>query len=318
MAKVFFLGKIAVTGGAGFIGSHLVQELVEKGHKVRVIDNLSFGKKANLTEFLDEIEFIEADIRNFEKLKDSFKNTDCVFHLAALRSVFPSFDNPREYADVNISGTLNVLKAAIEQNVKKVIFASSSSVYGMSEKFPQKETDVADPKSPYALTKYVGEYYMKHFFEQHGLETVSLRYFNVFGPKQGSDSNYAAVIPKFIKAVLQDEKPIIFGTGEQSRDFTFVKDVVLANISAMNAGKKAGGKVFNICNGKSVSINRLLGLVNKNLGKNILPVFAPSRESEAMKTEGSTKLAKEFLGFECKYSFEKGLEELINWSQINF
>ncbi len=305
------MANVVVTGGAGFIGSHLCEKLVEKGFHVRVVDNLSSGKKNNLSKIIKAIEFARADIKNFSLLKKHFRNADCVFHLAALRSVMESVRKPAEFARVNIEGTINVLEAAKQSNAGRVVFASSSSVYGNCSVFPQKESFIPMPLSPYAVSKLACEHLLRQYFEVFGTETISLRYFNVFGPRQDKNSEYAAVIPKFISLVLEGKKPEIFGSGKQSRDFTFVEDIANANIAAMKAKKRAVGKAINIASGKSVSVNRVLEDVNRITGKNIKPVHLPARKEEVFKTLADTVLAKKLLGFKCKWEFDDALKRTI-------
>ena len=279
--------RIIVTGGAGFIGSHISRELVKQGHEVIVIDNLFAGKIENIKDILPKIRFIKGDIRDLDLLKKEFKNADFVSHQAARRSVPESVENPYEYNDVNINGHLNVLEAARINDIKRIVFASSSSVYGEREDFPEKETDLPNPISPYAITKLAGENYCKMFYELYGLETVSLRYFNVFGPCQDPNSQYTCVIPKFIKAVLNNQQPTIYWDGEQSRDFTYVENNVLANISSFQT--------------------------NEYLGKNIKAKFELRRKGDVRNTLGDNTKAKRLLGYETKVDFRKGLKRTIEW-----
>jgi len=301
--------KYIVTGGAGFIGSHIVEELVKKGEDVTVIDNLSFGKRENLEKVNDKINFIEGDIRDKDLLNKEFKGKDFILHQAALRSVLNSFNNPEEYHDVNVNGTLNVLKAAKECNVKKVVFASSSSVYGDVKEFPQKEAHTTNPISPYAKTKLKAEKLCKEYSEK-GLQTVSLRYFNVFGPKQDPKSEYAAVIPKFITALLNNQQPTIYGDGEQSRDFTFVKNVVNANIKA--CGENTSGEIINIACGEKITVNQLLEKINQLLGKNIQARYKKPRKGDVKHTLADVSKQKELLKPEL-INFDEGLKKTIEW-----
>jgi len=301
--------KYLVTGGAGFIGSHIVEELVRKGEEVTVIDNLSFGKLENLEKVNDKINFIEGDIRNLELLQNEFEGADFILHQAALRSVPKSLEAPEEYHDVNVNGTLNVLKAALENNVKKVVFASSSSIYGDAKEFPQKETHTPNPISPYAKTKLEAEKLCKEYSEK-GIETVSLRYFNVFGPKQDPSSQYAAVIPKFITSVLNNKQPIIYGDGKQSRDFTFVKNVVNANIKACQ--EKINKETINIACQKSITINELLRKINNILGKDIQAIYDDPRPGDAKHTLADTSKQKELLKLDL-IDFDQGLKETVEW-----
>ncbi len=301
-----------VTGGAGFIGSHIVFELVKSGNKVRVLDNFSSGKEENLKAVFDKIELVKGDIRDIELLKKATSGVDYCLHQAALRSVPKSVKFPQEYNDVNISGTLNVLLAAKENKVKRVVFASSSSVYGDVKKFPQSEIDLPLLISPYALTKLAGEYWCRVFSRQYGLETVSLRYFNVFGPRQSLDDEYAVVIPKFIVSVLKNQPPPVYGDGKQSRDFTFVENVVQANILAAKK-EVASGKVFNIACGCDHTVIGLAKTINSILGKNIKPVFLPLRPGDVRKTLADIRSAKKYLGFKPKVDFETGIKRTVEW-----
>ena len=320
------MSKYLVTGGAGFIGSHIVERLLKDGHSVRVLDNLSSGKLENLdfsfgdsslrTENgqlkTDKIDFIKADIRDYNTCLTACEGIDYVLHQAALRSVPKSMSNPYEYNAVNIDGTLNMLKAAGEKGVKRLVFASSSSVYGDTDIFPQKETALPLLISPYALSKLAGEYYCRIFSKNFGLETVCLRYFNVFGPRQSLDDEYAVVIPKFISCILNDQQPPIFGNGKQSRDFTFVENVVQANLlSATCAG--ASGEVFNIANGKDNTVLGLVEILNSIINKSINPSFEPIRKGDVFRTLADTSKAKEILGFEPKHSFEQGLKRTVEY-----
>lgn len=302
--------KYLVTGGAGFIGSNIVLELVRKGHEVGVIDNLSFGKIENLELVKDKIKFVEGDIRDLDLLEKEFKGVDFVLHQAALRSVPESFKKSEEYFDVNVNGTKNVLEAALRNNVKKVVFASSAAVYGDSEELPQKEDTMASPKSPYAQSKLDGERLCKEYSE-NGLKILMLRYFNVFGPMQDPSSEYSNVIPKFIKLVLEGIQPTIFGDGKQSRDFIYVKDVVKANLKACEEG--ISGEVINIARGKGISVNGLLSNINSILGGEIRAKFEGSREGDVKHMLADISKQKKLLKIEPDYSFEEGLKETIDW-----
>lgn len=264
--------KFLVTGGAGFIGSHITETLLKNKNSVRVLDNFSSGKKANLAPFIGKIDLIRGDIRSYNACLKATRGVDFVCHQAALRSVPKSLVNPRDYNEVNIQGTLNLLKAAVENKVKIFVFASSSSIYGDISKFPEKEDFLPQPISPYALSKLAGEHYCKIFSYHYALPTVSLRYFNVFGPRQSLDDEYAVVIPKFISCLFRNERPPIFGNGKQSRDFTYISNIVEANILAMRLAKSKG-EVFNIASGCDYTILELVEILNKLMKKNIKPVF---------------------------------------------
>jgi UDP-glucose 4-epimerase len=308
------MSNFLVTGGAGFIGSHIVERLVNSGYKVKVLDNFSSGSMENLSDFLDKIDLIKDDIRNLEILRASLKGVDCVLHHAALRSVPKSLNNPYEYNEVNINGTLNLLKASYELGVKRFVFASSSAIYGDSESFPEKEEDSPKLISPYALTKLTGEYYCRIFTEIYGLQTVSLRYFNVFGPRQALDDEYAVVIPKFIIHTLKDEPAPIYGTGKQSRDFIYIDNVVDANILAATKEDVESG-VYNIGTGKSHTILELLRILNQIMHRSIKPVFEKPRPGDVFKTQADISKAKRFLGYRPKIDFIEGLKRTISWFQ---
>jgi len=302
--------KYIVTGGAGFIGSHIAEELVKQKEDVTIIDNLSSGKLENIKEFKNKIKLVEGDIRNINLLKKEFKDADFVLHQAALKSVPGSFNNPEEYHDVNINGTLNVLKAAKECNVKRVIFASSGAVYGPCKVFPQKEDFYPKPTSPYGLTKLVGEHYCKIFNDSLGIETVSLRYFNVFGPRQDPESEYANVIPKFIALVNSGNQPTIFSDGEQTRDFIYVKEVAEANIKACK--ENVSGEIINIASGASITINQLLKKINNILGKDIKAEYGKPRKGDVKHSLADISKQRELLKIKPN-DFDTNLMEMINW-----
>ena len=306
--------KYLVTGGAGFIGSHIVEKLLKDGEYVRVIDNFSSGKKENLdfAKGNKSFELIEADIRNYDRCLSATKDMDYVLHQAALRSVPKSMKDPYSYNDVNINGTLNLLRAAKENNIKRFVFASSSSVYGETETFPEREDFLPLLISPYALSKLAGEYYCRIFSENYKLTTVSLRYFNVFGPRQSLDDEYAVVIPKFIHCLLHDEQPPIFGNGKQSRDFTYIANVVEANIlAATREGVKSA--VFNVANNKDHTVLELVEILNKIMNKSIQPKFLPPRLGDVFKTLADISRIKEALGFKPLVDFETGLKLTVDW-----
>ena len=304
--------KIIVTGGAGFIGSHISRKLVNLGHQVIVVDNLCEGNLKNIQDFKNKIKFFKEDILNLKSLQKIFKGVDFVFHEAALRSVERSVNNPVETNKVNIEGTLNVLMAARDNKVKRVIFASSSSIYGEQKSKVFKETLCPNPISPYALSKLAGEFYLKQFSSLYGLQTISLRYFNVFGPYQDPTNEYANVIPIFITKVLKDKPVTIHWDGQQSRDFNYIDNVVEVNMLAMKA-KKTQGEVINVCNGETHSINFLFKTINKILGKNMKPVYGPKRAGDVRSTLGDPALAEKILGFKPKINFEEGLKKTIAW-----
>ncbi len=311
--------RYLITGGAGFIGSHIVEELLRRGYFVRVLDNLSTGKIKNISEFMNKIEFVKGDIRDFSLLKKVTKGVDFIFHQAALPSVPRSVKDPLTTNDVNIQGSLNVFYAAKENKVKRVVYASSSSIYGniKIKKFSsKKEFQIPFPLSPYAVSKLTPEYYASVFYKVYGLETVCLRYFNVFGPKQNPDSQYAAVIPKFIKIMLKNKRPPIYGDGTQTRDFTFVKNVVIANLLAMSK-KKAKGRIFNIACGRRYSVKFLVDSLNRIMHKDILPLYCKEREADVKHSLANINLAKKILGYTSQISFYEGLKITVNWYKKN-
>ncbi|MBI4982062.1 MAG: SDR family oxidoreductase [Candidatus Omnitrophica bacterium] len=306
------MSRFLVTGGAGFIGSHIVEELVSRKHFVRILDNFSSGKISNLEKVSGKIEIIKGDIRSVCDCNKACAGIDFVLHQAALRSVPKSMKNPEEYNDVNITGTLNVLQAALSSKVKRFVFASSSSVYGDVKSFPEKEDFFPQLISPYALSKLAGEYYCRIFSLNYGLETACLRYFNVFGERQALDDEYAVVIPKFISCMLNNENPPIFGTGKQSRDFTYVKNVVNANLlAASKPGLK--GDVFNVASGKDYSVLELVKFLNQILKKDIKPLFLKPRQGDVFKTNASLLKIKKMLGFSPKISFIEGLKLTVEY-----
>jgi UDP-glucose 4-epimerase len=302
--------RILVTGGAGFIGSNLAKELAKENYVV-ILDDLSTGRMENIKVLIkkENVNFINGSITDVDLLQKSFAQIDYVFHLAAIPSVPRSIKDPRNSNEANITGTLNVLIAARDADVKKVVFASSSSVYGDTPTLPKSENLPLNPLSPYAITKMTGEFYCKIFKDLYGLQTVALRYFNVFGPRQDPNSQYAAVIPKFINAVLNDKAPEIYGDGEQSRDFTFVKHVVSANILACESEMKG---LFNMACGRRITLNQLVNLINEILGKSIRPVYGEPRPGDIKHSMADISRAKAF-GFEPKSNFKEELKETIWW-----
>lgn len=301
-----------VTGGAGFIGSNIVEKLVEMGEKVRVIDNFSTGKYENLEPFIKKIELIKGDIRNYSDIKKATKRVDYILHQAAMRSVPKSVDNPVGSNDNNINGTLNVLLAAKENGVKKVVYASSSSVYGDCKVFPQKEDFRPQPISPYAVSKLAAEYYCVMFSKTYGLPTTSLRYFNVFGPRQNPESKYSAVIPKFIELALKRKPLQIEWDGRQSRDFTYIENVVDVNIKAA-LSKKSDGKVYNVACGTTVSLLEIAKFLEKFLGYKLERKFLPKRKGDVRKTWADISRIKKDLNYSIKVGFEEGLLRTLNW-----
>lgn len=302
--------RYLVTGGAGFIGSNIVEELVKRGNSVRVIDNFSTGKKENLTGFLNDVELIEGDIRNIDSVMQAAAGIDVILHQAALPSVPRSVADPITSNEVNVGGTLNVLKAALDTSVKRVVYASSSSVYGDNPILPKHEDMIPNPLSPYAVSKLAGEKYCVVFSRVYGLETISLRYFNVFGPRQDPDSQYSAVIPKFIKIMIHNEKPTIYGDGEQSRDFTYVANVVEANLLAASAQCDSGVVMNCACHGQT-TLNELVKEINTVLAKNIIPAYEKSRSGDIKDSFADVDLAKKMIGYIPQVSFEDGLKKTV-------
>ncbi|MBF0384630.1 MAG: SDR family oxidoreductase [Candidatus Omnitrophica bacterium] len=308
------MSKFLVAGGAGFIGSHITEHLLDRKHFVRVLDNFCSGKKENIAFSKEynskQFELIEGDIRDKKVCDKAAKGMDYVLLLAALRSVPKSFTCPKEYNDVNINGTLNMLEAAVKARIKRFVFSSSSSIYGDQEKFPIKEAAIPKFISPYALTKQAGENYCRIFSEKDGLETVSLRYFNIFGPRQALDDDYAVVIPKFIKCLIKNDNPPIFGDGHQSRDFTYVDNVVQANIlAATKPGIKLG--VFNVACAEETSVIKLVDILNKILKRNIKPVFLKKRPGDIYRTIADISSISKSLGYIPKIRIEEGLIKTV-------
>lgn len=301
--------RAAVTGGAGFIGSHLAEELVKRDYQVTILDNLFSGRMENLAGLIrkDNVQFIEGSITNLSLLKEIFQNIDFVFHQAAISSVPGSIEDPSATSEVNITGTLNVLLAARDNQVKKVIYASSSAVYGDTPALPKREDLLPSPQSPYAVSKLAAEHYCQVFQEVYGVTTVCLRYFNVYGPRQNPDSQYAAVIPIFIKRAAEGSPLTIFGDGKQTRDLVYISDVVEANILA--AESNASG-VYNIGQGKSITINELAKLIIKLVGTDVKPVYQQPRDGDVRHSLADISKAKTF-GYEPEYGLEEGLKETI-------
>lgn len=305
-----------VTGGAGFIGSNLCEAILKLGYRVRCLDDLSIGKQENIDLFIDNenYEFIKGDIRDYETCLDATSGVDYVLHQAAWGSVPRSVEMPLTYNDINIKGTLNIFEASRENNVKKVVYASSSSVYGDEETLPKVEGKEGNVLSPYALTKSVDEKYAKLYSDLYGLDTYGLRYFNVFGRRQDPDGAYAAVIPKFIKLLLNDERPTINGDGKQSRDFTYIENVIEANLKALKADSEYSGEAFNIAFGGREYLNDIYSLLAELLDKkNIKPIYGPDRVGDIKHSNADISKAKRLLGYDPDWSFEKGIREAIEW-----
>jgi nucleoside-diphosphate-sugar epimerase len=304
--------RFLVTGGAGFIGSNTVDELVRRGHSVVVLDDLSSGKEENLAESRNKISFIKGSITDLEAVRKAVHEAECVLHLAARTSVPRSVKDPLETNRINVDGTLNVFLAARDAKVKRVIFAASSSAYGETPTQPKVETMQPEPISPYGVTKYVGELYAQTFGRVYGLENVSLRYFNIFGPRQDPGSPYSGVLAKFCTAFLEDSQPVIFGDGEQTRDFTFIENVVQASLLACEA-PNISGKVFNVGVGGRFSLNQTVELLRKISGKRIEAKYDAPRDGDIRDSQADIAQAREFLGYEPQVDFEEGLRRTFEW-----
>lgn len=301
-----------VTGGSGFIGSHIVDELLRRGEKVSVLDSLATGGAGNLAEVGDRVAWSKADIRDLEKIRPHFEGVEYVVHLAALPSVPRSVADPVTSNAVNIDGTLNVLVAARDARARRVVFAASSSAYGDNPILPRHESHQPRPLSPYALTKLCGEYYCQLFTHLYGLEAVALRYFNIFGPRQNPDSPYTGVLSKFIVAYLRGATPVIFGDGEQSRDFTYVTNCVDATLRASTA-PGAPGKVFNIGVGEKYTLNQTITLLNEIFGREVRPRYDAPRAGDVRDSQADITLARQVLGYQPKVRFEQGLRQTVEW-----
>jgi UDP-glucose 4-epimerase len=302
-----------VTGGAGFIGSHIVHALVRRGDQVRVLDNLSTGRRQNVGPLLDKIELIEADLNDTAALAQAMAGCDVVFHEAALASVPLSIDKPLATHEACATGTLNVLDQARRAGVKRLVYAASSSAYGNQPNPSKTEEDLPAPLSPYAAAKLTGELYCQAFWHSYGLETVCLRYFNVFGPRQDPSGPYAAVIPLFIKSILSGQRPTIYGDGQQTRDFAYVENVVQANLKAAAAPREAAGRVFNVGNGRSTSLIDLLRTLNEIMGGKIEPIFAPARAGDVRDSLADISLARKILGYEPTIDLAAGLRPTVEY-----
>jgi nucleoside-diphosphate-sugar epimerase len=302
-----------VTGGAGFIGSNLVHHLVGRGEKVRVLDNFATGRRENLADLTGRFELVEGSLCDPAAVKAAVAGVTYILHFGAMPSVIRSVEDPWTANQVNIDGTLNLLIAARDAGVDRVVFSSSSSVYGDTPTLPKQEDMTPMPLSPYALHKLTGEHYMRIFHSLYGLKTYSLRYFNVFGPRQNPKSQYAAVIPLFIQALLEDRAPVIHGDGGQTRDFTFVADILAANLACCAAPAEAAGGVFNVAWGNRISVKDLATTIAGLLGKNIQPIHEPARAGDVRDSQADATRARTLLGWEPKVTFEEGLLRTIDW-----
>lgn len=305
-----------VTGGAGFIGSHIAEALVKRGEQVRVLDNLMTGKRENLAHLAGKLEFIEADIRDADAIRQAMAGVNIVYHEAAIPSVPRSVAEPQLNHDANVNGTFNVLMAARDAGVKRVIFAASSSAYGDTEVLPKTETMLPNPLSPYAAAKLVGELYCQTFTRVYGLETVALRYFNVFGPRQDPTSPYSGVISKFVTSLLNNEAPTIFGDGEQSRDFTYVANVVDANLRAAEA-PEAVGQVMNLGIGQRITLNQLFDELQQIIGTNLKPNYEETRAGDVRHSLADITRAENLLGYRPLVGLAEGLKYTVDWYQEN-
>lgn len=309
--------RVLVTGGAGFIGSNLAEELIRQGARVRIIDNLATGRRENLDQISGDFEFIEADLNDDNGLRKAIADVEIVFHQAALPSVPRSVDNPRDTHEACVNATFNLLVKAKETGVRRLIYAASSSAYGDQPTLPKEETMIPDPLSPYAAAKLMGEYYCSVFTRVYGLETLSLRYFNVFGPRQDPSSTYSGVISRFIDALMKGDTPVIYGDGEQTRDFTYVANVVNANIRAAEATSGIG-QVMNVANGERTSLIELLETLKNITGNHdVKAEHLPERKGDVKHSQADNRRAVEWLGYEKLVALEEGLRRTIEWWQAS-
>ena len=306
-------GITLVTGGAGFIGSHIASALANDGARVRVLDDLSTGHRENIEEIGGDVDFIQGSVADEELLKKVLADVELVFHEAAIPSVPRSVEAPRQTHIASVDGTFSLLVAARERGVRRVVYAASSSAYGDQPTLPKSEEMRPDPLSPYAVAKLVGEYYCRAFTRVYGLETVSLRYFNVFGPRQDPGSQYSGVVSRFISSLLSNERPVIYGDGEQSRDFTYIENVVFANLNAASA-KEASGKVINVANGQRITLNQLLAELKELTGKqDVTAEYREPRVGDVRHSLADNTMARELLGYEARVDLREGLQRTIDW-----
>jgi len=301
-----------VTGGAGFIGSHIARGLIKNGGEVRILDNFSSGKRENIEDIMHRIELIEGDICDYKIVEKAVRDVDYVFHYAALPYVALSIEEPVKTVNVNNIGTINLLEASRQTNVKKFIFASSSAIYGDTKTLPSPENLLPFPLSPYAITKLSCEYYCRFYYSTYGLKTVCFRYFNVFGPNQNLKSVYGAVIPIFINSILNDKRPTIYGDGYQTRDFIYVENVVDINLLSLKIDN-IDGKVVNVCQGREINLFEIVDTINRILGKSVKPIFADRRPCDVHSSWGENKKLKSVLEYDICVSFEEGIRKTVEW-----
>lgn len=310
--------RFLVTGGAGFIGSNIVERLLKLGHTVRVVDNFSNGRFENIQDFINDIDFICGDLTDFKVAQKCVEDMEYIIHQAAINSVPRSIADPIYTNENAVTTTVNLFKAAVDcKTIKRIVQASSSSVYGNTPILPKKEDMIPNPLSPYAVAKLTQEYYAKAFNNVYGIEIISLRYFNVFGPKQNSNSPYSAVIPKFLKLMLQGKRPTIYGDGQTSRDFTFVDNVVDANMLATSCDWPGNADPINIACGGRISLNELIDMINNILGTNIVPLYESERTGDVKHARADIQKAKDILNFKCKVGIYEGLEKMTKWFRDN-
>jgi UDP-glucose 4-epimerase len=305
--------RCLVTGGCGFIGSHLSEALCAAGHEVVVFDDLSTGRRENIAAIIGSVRLVIGDVRDFESVLEAACGVDCIFHMAALVSVVESVENPGKVHDINLTGTLNVLRAAAKAGVGRVIFASSCAVYGETQISPQAESLLPSPQSPYAVSKAASEQYMGVFAHIFGIKAVSLRYFNVYGPRQDPSSVYSGVISRFVMCMGRQKPPTVYGDGGQTRDFVHVDDVVAANLAAMESGNTWAGEILNIGTGRATTILELVDILSKALNCNVAPEFAPARPGEVRHSLADNSLAKKLLGFTPKFDIASGIERMLKY-----
>jgi UDP-glucose 4-epimerase len=311
------MASTLVTGGAGFIGGHIVRGLLKRGDRVRVFDDLSTGYRRNLDDVAGEIEFVEGDIRSLQAMQSAMTGIETVYHLAAQGSVPKSVDQPAHANEINVTGSLNVLLAARDQGARRVVYSASSAAYGETPVLPKVETLAPTPLSPYAVSKLAAEHYCAAFSNCYGLATISLRYFNVFGPRQDPNSQYSAAIPAFVTRMVKGERPVVYGDGEQSRDFCYVDNVVDANL---RAGTKDGlkGEVVNIACGERITLNAIIALINDHLGTKLAPDYRPARAGDVKHSLADIRAAERVIGYRPQVMFAEGLKRSIAWYRENW